>query len=102
MAILAFSTTLPMFILVAVIWGIGFTFLSPSLVAYTLDRVGSSSGPAMGTFTAISDLGLTLGPVVMGVVIHSTNYRVMFLSLATMGIVNLICFFFLLRKKGSQ
>src|SRR4030067_1326390 len=37
MAILAFSKTLPLFILVAVIWGLGNAFLMPSLVPYTLD-----------------------------------------------------------------
>src|SRR4030042_1881025 len=61
MAILSFSETLPMFILVAMIWGIGHAFFFPSLVAYVLDQVGSSRGPAMGTFTAISDLGWSLG-----------------------------------------
>jgi len=66
MVILAFSKTLPMFILVAVIWGIGNAFLLPSLVVYVLDRVGSSPGPAMGTFTAISDLGISLGPGASG------------------------------------
>jgi predicted MFS family arabinose efflux permease len=79
MAILAFSKTLPMFILVAVIWGIGNAFLMPLLVAYVLDRVGSSPGPAMGTFTAISDLGISLGSVTMGIILHVTGYPIMFL-----------------------
>ncbi|MFB3883790.1 MAG: hypothetical protein ACE144_01105 [Thermodesulfobacteriota bacterium] len=71
-------------------------------MAYILDRVGSASGPAMGTFTALSDLGLTLGPVAMGIVIHSTSYRIMFLCLAMTGVANLLCFFFVLRKKGFR
>ena len=100
MVILTFSKTLPMFILVAVIWGIGFAFLTPSLVAYALDRVGSSPGPTMGTFTAISDLGLTLGPVVMGIILHSTSYTIMFLCLALTGIINVNYFYFFVRKKG--
>jgi MFS family permease len=99
MAILAFSKTLPMFILVAVIWGIGNAFLMPSLVAYALDRVGSSPGPAMGTFTAISDLGISLGPVIMGIIIHTTSYTIMFLCLALTGIINLNYFYFFVRKK---
>jgi MFS family permease len=100
MAILAFSETLPMFILVGVIWGIGNAFSMPSLVAYVLDRVSSSPGPAMGTFTAISDLGLSLGPVVMGIIIHVTGYQVMFLCLAFTGIINLIYFHFFVREKS--
>ena len=101
MVILTFSKTLPMFILVAAIWGIGNAFLAPALMAYTLDRVGSSVGPAMGTFTAISDLGLTTGPVIMGIIIQSTSYPIMFLCLAFVGIINLNYFYFFVRKKGG-
>ncbi len=99
MAILAFSDTLPMFILVAVIYGIGNAFFMPTLVAYVLDRGGSSPGPAMGTYTAISDLGLSLGPVIMGIVTHVAGYPVMFLCLAFIGIINLCHFHFFVRQK---
>jgi MFS family permease len=99
MVILAFSKTLPMFILVAVIWGIGHAFLIPSLVLYALDRAGSSRGPAMGTFTAAGDLGMCLGPVIMGIIIRLTSYPIMFLCLALTGIINLNYFFFFVRKK---
>jgi predicted MFS family arabinose efflux permease len=100
MVLLAFSKTLPMFILVAVIWGIGHAFLVPSLVIYTLDRMGSSPGPAMGMFTAFADLGISLGPVIMGIVVHSTNYTFMFFCLAFTGVINLIYFYFFVRGKG--
>jgi predicted MFS family arabinose efflux permease len=100
MVILAFSETLPMFILVAVIWGIGHAFLVPSLVVYTLDRMGSSPGPAMGMFTAFADFGISLGPVIMGIVVHSTSYPIMFLCLALTGVINLSYFFFFVRKTG--
>ena len=100
MVVLAFSKTLPMFILVAMIWGIGHAFFFPSLVAYVLDRVGSSPGPAMGTFTAVMDLGWILGPVIMGIILHVASYQIMFLCLALMGIINLYYFYFFLRKKG--
>jgi MFS family permease len=100
MVILAFSKTQPMFILVAVIWGMGQAFLMPTLMAYTLDRVGSSPGPAMGTFTAIADVGFTLGPVIMGIILHMTSYPIMFLCLALTGLINLNYFYFFMRKKG--
>jgi MFS family permease len=100
MLILAFSKTLPMFIVVAVIWGIGNAFCMPSLVAYVLDRVASSPGPAMGTFTAISDLGISLGPVIMGIIIHAASYEVMFFCLAFAGVINLIYFHFFARRKS--
>ncbi|MFO7460069.1 MAG: MFS transporter [Desulfatiglandales bacterium] len=99
MAVLAFSETLPMFILVGVIFGIGNAFLMPSLVAYVLDREGSSTGPAMGTFTAVSDLGLSLGPVIMGMVIHISGYPAMFLCLASIGVINVLYFYFFVAEK---
>jgi MFS family permease len=101
MAILAFSKTLPMFILVAMIYGIGPAFLTPTLAAYALDR-GGSPGPVMGTFQAITDLGMTLGPVIMGIVIHVTSYPIMFLCLALFGIVDLNYFYFFVRKKKGD
>ena len=92
--ILAFSTTLTMFILVAVIWGMGTAFLYPALVAYTIDRAGSSRGPAMGTFTALTDLGAGMGSVIMGIILQLTNYPIMFLCLALTGVINLLYFYF--------
>jgi MFS family permease len=102
MAILAFSGTLPMFILVAIIWGMGTAFLYPSLVAYTLDRAGSSRGPAMGTFTALTDLGAGMGSVIMGIILQLTNYPIMFLCLALTGVINLLYFHFFVRRKPQH
>jgi predicted MFS family arabinose efflux permease len=98
MIILAFSKTLPMFILVAVIWGIGHAFLMPTLVVHALERVGSSPGLAMGTFLGFTDLGMSLGPVIMGIITHAASYPTMFLSLALIGILNLNYFYFFVRK----
>ena len=102
MSILAFSRTLPMFILVAVIWGIGNAFLYPALVAYALDHARSSPGPAMGTFTAVADLGSGMGSVIMGIILQLTSYQTMFLCLTLTGVVNLLYFHFLIRKKPKS
>ena len=56
----------------------------------------------MGTFTAIGDLGIVLGPVIMGIVLRFTNYPMMFLCLALIGIINLNYFYFFVRKKGRR
>ena len=98
MILLAFSKTLPMFILVAVIWGSGNAFLMPTLVAHALDRSVSSPGTVMGTFTAISDLGVALGPVIMGIMLRWTSYPTMFLCLSLVGVTNLSYFYFFVRK----
>jgi MFS family permease len=97
--ILAFSKSQPMFILVAAIFGIGHAFLIPALVVHALDRVGSPPGPAMGTFHAVMDLGMCLGPVSMGIILQMTSYATMFLCLAFIGIVNLHYFLFFVRNK---
>jgi MFS family permease len=101
MPILAFSKTLPMFILVAVIWGVGNAFLYPSLIAYAIDRAGPSRGHAMATFQAVADFGAGIGPVIMGIVLHWTSYPIMFLSLTLVSGINLCYFYFLVRKEGG-
>jgi MFS family permease len=102
MMILAFSKTLPWFILVAVIWAMGNAFLIPSLAAYVIDLSGPARGPAMGMFTALGDLGTGLGPMIMSVVLRYTNYPVMFLCLALTAVMNLGYFHFFVREKRGK
>jgi len=102
MIVLAYSKNLSMFILVAVIWGSGNAFLMPTLVAYALDRAVSSPGTVMGTYTAISDLGVALGPIIMGVILRFTSYPTMFLCLALVGVANVSYFYFFVRKGKSE
>jgi len=102
MTILIFSTTLMMFILVSVIWGMGMAFLYPSLVVCAIDNAGPSRGPAMGTFTAITDLGAGMGSVIMGIILELTSYPIMFSCLAFTGVINLLYFYYAVRKKGGK
>jgi predicted MFS family arabinose efflux permease len=102
MVILTFSKTLPMFILTAVIWGMGHAFLGPTLAAYALDRSSSSRGSVIGTFMAMSDLGMSLGPVIMGIVLHKTNYSIMFLCLVLASLINFNYFYFFVRRKRTS
>jgi MFS family permease len=98
--VLALSKTLPMIITAGVIWGVGAGIFNPAIMAYTLDRAGNSSrGPAMGTYTAFSDLGMSLGPATMGIIIPFTGYPTMFLCLALVGVINLAYFHSFVRKR---
>jgi hypothetical protein len=54
----------------------------------------------MGTFQAIGDLGWSLGPAIMGVIVYTASYPIMFLCLALTGMINLNYFYFFVRKKG--
>ena len=100
--ILSLSKTLLMFILVGAFWGIGAAFFIPVSMAYALEYSGSSDGAAVGTFRAISDLGIGLGPVVMGIIIPLTGYRIMFLCLALICLINLCYFQFYVRRRHSM
>jgi len=102
MLILTFSTTLPMFILVAAIWGMGNAFLYPTMVLYAIDRAGPSRGPAIATFTAIADLGAGLGSLIMGIILQLSSYRMMFLCLVITGTFNFLYFYFFVRKKRGD
>jgi len=99
--IIAFSKTLSMFILAGVLWGIGHAFFYPALAVYILDRVGSSRSLAMGTLTGMTDLGIFMGPAVMGVVVQFTSYPAMFLCLSLVGTFSLIYFRLLVRDKRA-
>jgi predicted MFS family arabinose efflux permease len=100
MTTLAHSTTLPMFLVVAVIWGMGNAFLYPVMMASAIERAGGSRGPAIATYTAFTDLGTGMGAVFMGVVVEWTSYRTMFLCLACMSLVNLLYLNLFVKKKG--
>jgi predicted MFS family arabinose efflux permease len=100
--ILTFSKTFPMFIFVAVIWGLGHAFIFPSLLNYAIDQASSPSGSVIGTYTALSDFGSGIGPVIMGIVLQFASYPAMFLCSALAGFIGLFYFYSMVRKKGSD
>ncbi len=100
--VLTFSTTLLMFILVAIVFGTGWAFLYPSLVVYAVENSGSARGPAMGTFTALADLGAGIGPMIMGMILEWTNYPIMFFFLALIGTVNFLYFHYTISRKRKK
>jgi len=100
MILLSFSKTLPMFVLVGLLWGTGSAFFYPASMAYAFDYADSSGGPAVGTFRALSDLGVAIGPAIMGMIIPLTGYRTIFLCLALVCLINLSYFQFCVRERG--
>ncbi len=100
MVILSFSGSLFMFILLGLLWGSGSAFFFPATMAYALDHAGSSGGTAVGTLRVLTDFGLALGPIAMGIIIPFTGYRTMFLCLALIYLINLAYFQLYLRKKN--
>ena len=97
--ILPFANSLGMFILIAAMLGTGWAFLYPFLTIHVIENVGRERGPAMGTFTALADLGSGLGPMLMGLVLEKFSYPVMFGCLIFTGVLNLFYFYWALAKK---
>ncbi len=97
--ILPFGNSLGTFILVAVILGTGWAFLYPFLTIHVIENAGLERGPAMGTFTALADLGAGLGPMLMGLVLEMFNYPVMFASLIFAGVLNYFYFYRTIAKR---
>ncbi len=101
MILLSLAKTLLMFIVAAVIWGGGTAFFVPAMMTYSLAHAGSSGGPAVGAYRAFSDLGVALGPMIMGIIIPLTGYRLMFICLALVSLINVAYFHFCVRRKKS-
>jgi predicted MFS family arabinose efflux permease len=101
MVVLAFSKTLPLFIFVGLLWGAGATFFMPACMAYALEYAGSSGGAAVGTYQAFVDLGMALGPVMMGLIVPLTGYPAAFLCLALVCLINMGYFQFYVRGRNN-
>lgn len=101
MVILSFSKTLPMFIFAGLLYGAGGAFFFPAAMAYALEYAGSSSGTAVGTFNAFMDLGMALGPVITGIIVPLTGYRVLWLCLALICLFNMCYFQFYVKKRRN-
>jgi predicted MFS family arabinose efflux permease len=95
------ADSLGMFVLVAVMLGAGWAFLYPILTIHVIENAGLERGPAMGTFTAISDLGSGLGPMVMGLVLEKTGYPIMFGCLTFTAVINLVYFYWAIVRKAK-
>jgi len=101
-AIMPFANTLTVFIFIAIILGTGWAFLYPSLTIHVIETAGSSRGPAMGTFTALGDLGAGLGPMIMGFILQRTSYPIMYACLTLTGVINFLYFYYGLGRKGKN
>jgi predicted MFS family arabinose efflux permease len=101
-SILVFSTTLAMFILVAVILGMGWALLYPFLMIHAIEKAGSAQGPAMATFTALADLGAGLGPMIMGFILELTGYSIMLSCLTLTAVINLLYFYYSIGRKARS
>lgn len=91
--LLAASATMPMFLLVAVLYGLAFASVQPALMALVVDRAPANRrGAAMGTFSSAMDLGIGIGSVMWGVVAQVAGYEVMYAASGFMALAALAAF----------
>jgi MFS family permease len=79
LGVLSTASTLNSFLVAALLYGLGFGLVHPSLMALLVDMVGDEGrGAAMGTFTAAFDLGIGAGSILLGLVLQYFGFQVMY------------------------
>jgi MFS family permease len=73
-------TSLPLFLVVSLLGGVGGGLVNPPLNAVVADVIGSRGrgGPVLAGFQMVADLGTIIGPVLAGVIAEGTSYGVAF------------------------
>ncbi len=67
------------FIAAAALWGLGTAFVGPAPAAYVADIAPEGQrGTAMGLFKTFGDLGVTLGPLLLGWLSDASSYAAAF------------------------
>lgn len=90
LAILSQAGSMPMFVLVAFLYGLHFAAVQPLLMAMTVDRVSPGErGAAMGTFTLAMDLGIGIGAFLWGYVAEAVGFNSTYVIAAALTSVGL-------------
>lgn len=93
MVVLGFADRLSLFLVAAVLYGIGFGTVQPTLQALSVVLVPPDRrGAASATFYSAFDLGITAGAVVGGLIAGAAGYGVMFLLLCVPALAALLVF----------
>lgn len=90
---LSLSSELPAVLATAVLYGIGFGAVFPTLSALTVDLCAvNRRGTAMATLTAAFDMGVAVGSMLFGVIIDVASFQIGFVGAALVGLVGLVYF----------
>lgn len=93
--VLSTASSLSAFLISAFLYGMGFGFVHPSLMALLVDRVTEKTrGSAMGTFTAAFDLGIGTGSIVLGIVLQFYGFGIMYLLGGAIVLLGAVFFMF--------
>ncbi|RCX16968.1 putative MFS family arabinose efflux permease [Fontibacillus phaseoli] len=80
MTVLSFAATLPMLVVSALLYGLGFGAIQPTIQAWML-RTSSPEqyGAANSMFYNSTDFGVAIGAIILGAIASATNYAQMYL-----------------------
>ncbi|MEW6105524.1 MAG: MFS transporter [Bacillota bacterium] len=93
MATLAGSSSLASFALAAVIYGVGFSVMQPTVTALMVDYVPSGRrGASMGTLMAMYDVGIALGGVAAGWIAERLPLDAVYWCMSGVGACGLVFF----------
>ena len=92
MGVLGFTTSVPAFLVVCVLAGVGAGILNPAQQAAVADVVGSgrSGGKVLAVFQMSADSGAILGPIVAGLLVDSLDSQAYGWAFAATGMIALL------------
>ncbi len=103
MVLLAQASSLGIFLLAGVVYGIGFGAAQPSLQAMVVKNVPPNRrGAANGTFFSAFDLGIGAGATIWGVVAQTIGYSQMYLWATVPAVLGLLVYHFYGRKTSQN
>lgn len=98
--ILSISNSLLIFLAAALLYGLGFGFVHPTMMALLVDFVSERGrSAAMATFSAAFDLGIGTGSIVLGIVLQFFGFKVMYLLSGLIVLIGTIWFIAVNDKK---
>jgi len=100
---LAFSTSISLFLVSAVLYGLGFGLVQPTLNAIMIRRCPPNRrGAGSSTFFTAMDIGSGGGAVLWGVVSQKTSFTLVYLLCAVCILVSWIAYSYLLQRKLKE
>ncbi|MCZ2403893.1 MFS transporter [Paenarthrobacter sp. Z7-10] len=95
MAVLGLTSSIPVFLIVSAIAGIGSGLLGPAQQAAVADVIGNnrSGGKVLATFQMSQDFGTILGPIAAGIVVDAFSYGPAFGLAGIVGAFALVVWF---------
>lgn len=101
--ILTRATSLSLFLLSGVIYGLGFATVQPILNALVITLAPPERrGAAIATFSMAMDLGIGSGAIILGFIIQKAGYVYMYTSSAFFAVLALIVYYAILHKKLTR